>query len=91
MKIFIPVDWALSTAHDDTGMDIIAGTFPEARSPANTKSPNELEPGSVAPVSGAYQLMGSRGGKGDVVVISKGERLPAAKRPGCSYRRVRGQ
>ena len=42
------------------------------------KRPSGLRPGETVPVSGLYQQIGPRGGKGTEVTSVKGEPLPPA-------------
>lgn len=44
-----------------------------------------LKPGQRAPVSGQYQQIGPRGGKGREVTVVKGEPLPPTSSKGSSY------
>jgi hypothetical protein len=45
-----------------------------------------LRPGSVAPASGQYEIIGPRGGRTHVErTISKGERLPPPLEPGQTF------
>ena len=44
-----------------------------------------LKPGQTAPVSGRYQQIGPRGGRGAACVADKGEPLPFTSRPGATY------
>jgi hypothetical protein len=44
-----------------------------------------LRPGSSAPVSGIYDMLGKRGGFVKEVVAEKGEPLPPTPGPGMSY------
>ena len=45
-----------------------------------SKKPSGLRPGETVPVSGLYQQIGPRGGKGPEVTSVKGEPLPPAER-----------
>lgn len=44
-----------------------------------------LKPGQTVPVSGLYQQIGPRGGKGPRVTSVKGEPLPPAPTSGTTY------
>jgi hypothetical protein len=49
--------------------------------------PRKLKPGTVAPVSAQYEIVGPRGGKTGVErTVTKGERLPPPLNPGETYR-----
>lgn len=47
-----------------------------------------LRPGSIARRSGQYQQIGSRGGAGKEVTVTRGEPLPPTPKRGMSYRLV---
>lgn len=47
-----------------------------------------LRPGQTVPVSGLYQQIGPRGGKGSEVTSVKGEPLPPAPSKGSTYNLV---
>lgn len=47
-----------------------------------------LKPGQTAPVSGQYQKIGPRGGKGVEVTSVKGEPLPPTPVKGTTYKLV---
>jgi hypothetical protein len=47
-----------------------------------------LKPGQTVPVSGQYQKIGPRGGKGPEVTSVKGEPLPPAPAKGTTYKLV---
>jgi hypothetical protein len=47
---------------------------------------NLLKPGTTAPVSGQYQVIGPRGGKGPEVTSVKGEPLPPTPSRNSGYR-----
>lgn len=49
-----------------------------------------LKPGQKAPVSGQYQTVGPKGGKGKEVTAVKGEPLPPTDKPGSTYNLVDG-
>ena len=44
-----------------------------------------LPPGTKAPVSGQYQQIGPRGGKGPERTVVRGEPLPPPPKPGVTY------
>ena len=44
-----------------------------------------LKPGQVVPVSGIYEQVGPRGGKGPEVTSVKGEPLPPTPKKGTTY------
>lgn len=46
---------------------------------------NNHKPGEKAPRSGQYREVGPRGGQGDEITISKGERFPPSDKPGSTY------
>ncbi len=48
----------------------------------------EYRPGNKTPVSGQYQTIGPRGGKGAEVTAVKGEPLPPAPQAGSTYKLV---
>ena len=52
------------------------------------KKPSGLKPGEIVPVSGLYQQIGPRGGKGSEVTSVKGEPLPPAPVKGTTYKLV---
>ena len=52
------------------------------------KKPSGLRPGETVPVSGLYQQIGPRGGKGTEVTSVKGEPLPPAPVKGTTYKLV---
>lgn len=47
-----------------------------------------LKPGETAPVSGQYQEIGPRGGKGREVTAVRGETLPPTTQQGSTYKVV---
>ena len=47
-----------------------------------------LRPGQTVPVSGLYQQIGPRGGKGSEVTSVKGEPLPPTQTKGSTYKLV---
>ena len=47
-----------------------------------------LTPGTTTPVSGQYEQIGPRGGRGKEVTAVKGERLPPAPTKGMTYNLV---
>jgi hypothetical protein len=50
-------------------------------------TPRKLTPGTKAPVSGQYEIVGPRGGKTGVErTVVRGEPLPPTKAPGQGYR-----
>lgn len=55
---------------------------------AARKNNGGLKPGSRAPFSGQYQIMGPRGGKGPERTVVKGEPLPPTPSPGSKYKLV---
>lgn len=52
------------------------------------KKPSGLRPGQATPVSGQYQNVGPRGGKGPEVTSVEGKPLPPTPIPGSTYRLV---
>lgn len=46
---------------------------------------NGLKPGQTAPASGQYQTIGPKGGKGNEVTVSKGEKMPPTPKPNSTY------
>ena len=52
------------------------------------KRPSGLKPGETVPVSGLYQQIGPRGGKGSEVTSVKGEPLPPGPVKGTTYKLV---
>lgn len=52
------------------------------------RKPSGLRPGETVPVSGLYQQIGPRGGKGTEVTSVKGEPLPPAPIKGTTYKLV---
>jgi hypothetical protein len=48
----------------------------------------KVKPGHKAPVSGQYQIIGPRGGKGAERTVTKGEPLPPPPAKGSTYRLV---
>jgi len=52
------------------------------------RKPSGLRPGETVPVSGLYQQIGPRGGKGTEVTSVKGEPLPPAPVKGTTYKLV---
>ena len=48
----------------------------------------EVKPGQQAPVSGQYQIIGPKGGKGAERTVTKGEPLPPPPSKGSTYRLV---
>lgn len=53
-----------------------------------TSKTRDLKPGQAAPVSGQYQIIGPRGGKGPERTVTRGEPLPPAPAPGSRYNLV---
>ena len=49
---------------------------------------NGLKPGTTAPRSGQYQVIGPRGGKGKEVTAVKGAPLPPTSSKGSTYNLV---
>lgn len=47
-----------------------------------------LKSGEKAPVSGQYQQIGPRGGKGPEVTVVKGESMPPTPKTGMTYNLV---
>lgn len=47
-----------------------------------------MPPGTKAPTSGQYQIVGPRGGKGPERTVTRGEPLPPTPSKGSSYRLV---
>lgn len=47
-----------------------------------------LKPGQTVPISGLYQQIGPRGGKGSEVTSVKGEPLPPGPTKGTTYKLV---
>jgi hypothetical protein len=47
--------------------------------------PSGLKPGSHAPASGQYQIVGPRGGRGDERTVVRGEPLPPPPQRGSTY------
>jgi hypothetical protein len=47
-----------------------------------------LRPGEKTPVSGQYQELGPRGGKGPEVTMPKGHTLPPTSKTGATYKLV---
>ena len=47
-----------------------------------------LKPGEEAPVSGQYQRIGPKGGKGPEVTVTKGEPMPPTSNKGATYNLV---
>jgi hypothetical protein len=47
--------------------------------------PSGLRPGTPAPISGQYQIIGPRGGAGDERTVPAGTRLPPTPKPGSTY------
>ena len=52
-------------------------------------TPKNLTPGTPAPHSGVYQLIGPRSGEGPERTAVKGEPLPPAPTKGSTYKLVR--
>ncbi len=52
------------------------------------KKPTGLRPGQETPVSGQYQAIGPRGGKGQEVTAVQGKPLPPTSKPGGTYNLV---
>jgi len=50
-----------------------------------SKKTTNLPPGKQAPVSGQYQQIGPRGGKGPERTVVKGEPMPPTQKPGTTY------
>jgi hypothetical protein len=48
-----------------------------------------LTPGTPAPRSGEYQIIGPRGGLGDERTVVRNEPLPPTPTPGSTYKLVR--
>lgn len=58
---------------------------------AKNKPTSGLKPGSHAPVSGQYEIVGSRGGyTGTERTSVKGDTLPPTPKPGQTYRLADG-
>lgn len=53
-----------------------------------SKKTTGLAPGSRVPLSGQYQQVGPRGGRGAEVTSVRGERLPPTPKPGMTYNLV---
>lgn len=53
-----------------------------------SKKSTGLKPGETVPVSGLYQQIGPRGGKGTEVTCVKGEPLPPTQVKGTKYKLV---
>jgi len=49
---------------------------------------NTHKPGEKAPISGQYQIIGPRGGKGPERTVTKGEPLPPTPSAGSKYKLV---
>ena len=49
----------------------------------------QLKPGTPAPYSGEYAIVGPRGGKGAERTVIKGEPLPPTPLPNSEYKLVR--
>ena len=50
---------------------------------------NSLPPGTQAPASGQYEIIGPRGGRsGEERTVVRGEPLPPTRKPGEGYRLV---
>ncbi len=49
---------------------------------------SNLSPGSKAPASGQYEIVGPRGGHGAERTVTKGEPLPPTPQPGSTYKLV---
>ena len=49
------------------------------------KKPSGLKPGQQAPISGQYQQIGPRGGKGSERTVVRGEPLPPTSKKGSTY------
>lgn len=47
-----------------------------------------LKPGSPAPASGQYEIVGPRGGRGPERTVVRREPLPPTPKPGSGYRLV---
>ena len=52
------------------------------------KKPEGLRPGQTTPVSGQYQQIGPRGGKGNEITAVEGKPLPPAAQPGGTFKLV---
>ena len=50
-----------------------------------SKKTTGLPPGTEAPVSGQYQQIGPRGGKGPERTVVKGEPMPPTPKPNMTY------
>jgi hypothetical protein len=48
----------------------------------------DLKPGQEAPVSGQYEIVGPRGGKGPERTVTRGEPLPPTPAAGSRYKLV---
>jgi hypothetical protein len=53
-----------------------------------TSKTRDLRPGQEAPVSGQYQIIGPRGGKGPERTVVRGEPLPPTPSAGSRYKLV---
>lgn len=49
------------------------------------KNPSNLKPGTPTPVSGQYQVIGPKGGKGPEITSTAGNPLPPSQKPGSTY------
>lgn len=47
-----------------------------------------LRPGTTAPRSGQYQIIGPRGGTGPERTVVRGEPMPPTPKPGSTYKLV---
>jgi hypothetical protein len=45
----------------------------------------QFKPGQITPVSGQYEIIGPRGGKGTEITAVKGNPLPPTQKPGSSF------
>lgn len=52
------------------------------------KNTSKLTPGTITPVSGQYQKIGPRGGKGSEVTSTAGNPLPPTQKAGSTYNLV---
>lgn len=53
-----------------------------------TSKTHNLKPGQEAPVSGQYQIVGPRGGKGPERTVTRGEPMPPTPAAGSRYKLV---
>lgn len=52
------------------------------------KNTRGLRPGQKAPISGQYEQVGPRGGRGPERTVVRGEPLPPTSKPGTTYKLV---